>query len=222
MTKRKRSTPATLRFEARCARQTRKAATPPECPTIPTQQPVAPQAAPPPSEEAMPTQLVHMPAPVPESRAFPAWPTAVAAILLMASSGINVRLLLNNHQTTRSLQALSARIAEQSPTEVPINILASNLKSFEGKRVQIGPLALRSNAAQAAQLTVHSGAPDGNSSIDVFYENALNSPKIRALAPAKDTSVTIVGRCYRYENTPDSWYVEAEAVSPNLSHSRIQ
>ena len=156
-----------------------------------------------------PAQLVHVPTPLPPSRSiFSLSATAIAACLLL-SLGANVLLWKQYKGIASSMNALAAQYNAQLPVELSANALAGDLQAYNGKRVRINALTLIANHPKT--YTMAAGQPNSKGSIDVFYENARNTPAIKTLTPAPTRTVSVTGTFNRYEND-NTWYIEAETI----------
>lgn len=156
------------------------------------------------------SQIVAVPSlPSATGTAFSLGTVAVVASLLL-SLGANVLLWKQYKGIASAMNALSAQYSAQQPVEITATALNGNLQAYTGKRVRINTLALLANHPRSSTLAA--GRPDPKGlSIDVYYENAKNSPSIRALTPAPTKTVSITGTFNRYENE-NGWYIEAESI----------
>jgi hypothetical protein len=135
---------------------------------------------------------------------------AAMVMFMLLSLGANAILWRQVRSANQSINLLAAQFLAQQPVEISAQALAGDLQAYVGKRVRINSLALVSNHPAASQLAARA-ANTNKLSIDVYYENARNSPAIRALAPAPTKTVSITGTFNRYENDK-TWYIEAETI----------
>jgi hypothetical protein len=155
-------------------------------------------------------QLVTVPSMPVKSGATFSFSSAAITVFLLFSLGANVLLWKQYKGIAGAMNALSAQYSACLPVELSVAALNNNLQAYNGKRIKINALALLANHPGSCKLAAGLADPKGPS-IDVYYENAINSPSIRSLNPAATKTVSITGTFNRYENE-NTWYIEAESI----------